>query len=473
MATAVGRIGMRLCFWILALGAFLFSKSTIAVVPTADVPGTTQTATEVSSTTNNVEESSSQVSQLQSTAASVGTSKKSISEYIADQKKKLEDKMEKIAEYKEKVEDYKAKAEAYKADAEAKIAEAQSKVEDAKSKVEDAKSKVEDAKSKVEDAKSKVEDAKSKVEDAQSKLEDQQNKGDDAATEEDDPNKVGEEDTTEDGSQATIIDTPISTPSRQPIINDSASSTEEEGSETKLDSSLQGGSQSENLESNTQDIEAADIPENDNNIAPQEQESFSNVSSPVNTNVTLPTRTTFKTSYGYGKIHQSYPLAFASASLGAGDVKGGTTENNVFIVPESIGLYCDLDYDKVSEDEEAFDNCLKKVNAIAYSEETEENSKTDIENAQKDIDNGLVEYIAAAYFEAMEIYNESTTFKNNVVDPVETTEISTIDSAWGIAKEANRILGTRYNTLNRLWSRNLGIMIYNTYKTEGFKEVAE
>ena len=182
-----------------------------------------------------------------------------------------------------------------------------------------------------------------------------------------------------------------------------------------------------------------------------------------------PARKAFKSSLGYGAIHQTFPLAFASLSLNISGSKGGITENGVLVVPEGMSLYCDLDYESAADEEENMDACLKKINAIAKSKITEDINKQDITNADRDIKNGFVEYIAAAYLEAMEVYNDSMTFKNNMVDPILTSNIGTVDDAWSYAKEVNRILGTRYNALNKLWARSLGVEAYKIYVTEELK----
>ena len=90
-------------------------------------------------------------------------------------------------------------------------------------------------------------------------------------------------------------------------------------------------------------------------------------------------------------------------------------------------------------------------------------------NAYKDIHNGYVEYLTATYFEALEIYNDSLTFKNNELDPVSTTSTSDIDGSWRVAKEMHILLGSRFNKLHKLWSRNLSMKMYSRYVNEKIK----
>ena len=58
--------------------------------------------------------------------------------------------------------------------------------------------------------------------------------------------------------------------------------------------------------------------------------------------------------------------------------------------------------------------CLKKINDVVVSEVSEETPKGMIDDYARDIYNGYVEYLTATYFEALETYNDSLTFKNTV-----------------------------------------------------------
>ena len=90
-----------------------------------------------------------------------------------------------------------------------------------------------------------------------------------------------------------------------------------------------------------------------------------------------------------------------------------------------------------------------------------------------DISNGYVEYLTAAYFEALDTYNDSLTFKNNKLDPVTTTTANDIDASWRIAKEMHLVLGSRINKLHQLWSRALSVDMYTYYMNKKFKNKDE
>lgn len=554
------------------LGILLVPAYSNAIVPTADVPGTTQAATEVGNTANNVQESATQVSQYQKTMAAMGTAKKSVSDYITKQKEKLQKKMEKLQKYKEQVEEYKAKAEAYKAEAEAKIAEAKeykAQIEDGIEQAKEYKAQAEDA---IDTAKnagaiakgmaSAATDKVSGVVDsakAKAGIENNSNTDNEASADvADEPASV------KTASQANIVDTPVVAPTRRPIatsepavssgslsggaavnstvsgsmavsgsspaalVNNDTGSLSAAGTAVdsltgqsaevvapaaldaapvvaKLSTAEAEAKAAGNLEdagkllkkAEEYEAKAAEAEEKyDEKTAKYETQAAQKIKKEIDkTNAALkketgqtmeeydtmknlqefkekvavpqtsrPTRASFKTSFGYGKIHTSYPLAFASL----GSMKSGTTEDGVLIVPESLSMYCKLDYEKAAE-KGAMDKCLKQVNAIARSEITDDISKKDIDDAYKDLHNGLVEYLTAAYFEAMDVYNESLTFKNKKVDPVLTAEAPDVQSAWIYAKEMNQILGTRINALNKLWSRSLGVKTYLSYASEGLR----
>ena len=75
------------------MGVLLLPVIGRAQVPTTDVPGTVQAATEVGNTLDNVKESATQVSQYQKTMSAMGTAKKNVSEFITKQQKKIEEQV--------------------------------------------------------------------------------------------------------------------------------------------------------------------------------------------------------------------------------------------------------------------------------------------------------------------------------------------------------------------------------------------
>ncbi|MBR1948639.1 MAG: hypothetical protein IKA30_02470, partial [Alphaproteobacteria bacterium] len=177
-----------------------------------------------------------------------------------------------------------------------------------------------------------------------------------------------------------------------------------------------------------------------------------------------PKRVQFKSSFGYGHLQKNYKLSFASLS---GGTKTGDTPEGMMVIPESVAMYCELDYESAVE-KGKLDECLRKLNTISTSMVTEERAKKEIDDATKDVNNGYVEYLTATYFEALETYNDSLTFKGNELDPVMTTKTSDIDASWRIAKEMHLVLGERVNKLRKLWARVLGMKMYSKYASEKF-----
>ena len=554
---------MKSRFLMLLLGMLLVPAISRAQIPTADIPGTIQAATEVGNTLNNVKESITQVEQYQKTMSAIGTAKKTVSEFIANQKEKLQEKMEKIQEYKERVEEYKAKAEAYKAEIEDRVNQAKEKIDEAKDKVNEVKEQAEDiknqvtstidgAKDKLNEVKDQAESIKGEVTSAISAAKDKvagaKEQMDEACA---DPESEACKQATEAYNQAVtaldakeqtensavasaqaaaaagmaaeIVDTPVTQPSRQPIAGTVAAIAEKakmtsaatDVSETSAQTAASSTAQHEAVSAAeaavaadmaskadsaaekttatsaisavkaalTQAAESAaktkDVSAVSQDVSASEQAVKQDANTAVEAvsptaplkaapAVQRPTRATFKTSSGYGFAHQTFPLAFASLSLDIGESQGGVTANNVLVVPESISLECNLNFEDAAEDGQ-MDACLRSINTKALSRVSEDVSKVEIEDAEKALTNGLAEYMAAAYFEAMNIYNESITFKNNVIDPAITAEVPDVQTAWKYALDVSTSMGTRINDLSRLWSRSLATEAYRMYKEKGLQ----
>ena len=572
----------------LLLGVLAIPAVVRAQIPTLDIPGTIQAATEVGNTLNNVKESITQVEQYQKTMSAIGTAKKTVTEFITNQKEKLQEKMEKIQEYKERVEEYKVKAEAYKAEIEDRVNQAKEKIDEVKDTVDEAKDKINEVKDQAESIKGQVSDvidaAKSKVASAKeqmdeacadpeseactqateayTELENAQAEMEDACS---DPESEACKQVTEAynqavtaldakeqaknsavasaqaiataGTAAEIVDTPVAQPSRQLIAGIVSSTAETTSGIEATAASAQAGTAAtaQKVQSAAQAVEAAGstkavssaavgsaavktdaavatttspakatavtaIPARTGTaaavktVSPQtmplkaateavsaagqsvKQDANTAVESIVPTKslnaapaVQRPTRATFKTSFGYGRIRQVYPLAFASLSLDIGESQGGVTANNVLVVPEAVSLECDnLNFEDAAEDGN-MDKCLRQLNDKALSKVSDETSKTEIVDAEKALNNGLAEYMAAAYFEAMNIYNESITFKNNVIDPAITAEVPDVQTAWKYSLDVSTSMGTRINALSRMWARSLTMKTYKLYQEKGLR----
>ena len=599
---------MRSRFLMLLLGMLLVPAVSRAQIPTADIPGTIQAATEVGNTLNNVKESITQVEQYQKTMSAIGTAKKTVTEFITDQKEKLQEKMEKIQEYKERVEEYKAKAEAYKAEIEDRVNQAKEKIDEVKDTVNEVKdtvtSTVDEAKDKINEVKDQAESIKGQVTGAISAAKDKvagaKEQMDEACA---DPESEACKQATEAytelesaqaeiesacsdpeseaclqaagvynqadvavgaanqvvsavnaqaggsvvssaqataavGTAAGIVDALVVKPSRQPITGAVAAASAAKASVVKaasaqpLESAATAkavsavsqakavgtaakavsaqtaplkavpavsrakavGTAAKAVSAQTAPLKAVSAVSQAKAVgaaakavsaqtAPLKAVSGQNIKQDANTAVEAvsptaplkaapavqrPTRATFKTSSGYGFAHQTFPLAFASLSLDIGESQGGVTANNVLVVPESISLECNLNFEDAAEDGQ-MDACLRSINTKALSRVSEDVSKVEIEDAEKALTNGLAEYMAAAYFEAMNIYNESITFKNNVIDPAITAEVSDVQTAWKYALDVSTSMGTRINDLSRLWSRSLATEAYRLYKEKGLQ----
>lgn len=579
---------MKSRFLMFLLGMLAIPAVVRAQIPTLDIPGTIQAATEVGNTLNNVKESITQVEQYQKTMSAIGTAKKTVTEFITNQKEKLQEKMEKIQEYKERVEEYKVKAEAYKAEIEDRVNQAKEKIDEVKDTVDEARDKINEVKDQAESIKGQVSDvidaAKSKVASAKeqmdeacadpeseactqateayTELENAQAEMEDACS---DPESEACKQVTEAynqavtaldakeqaknsavasaqaiataGTAAEIVDTPVAQPSRQLIAGIVSSTAETTSGIEATAASAQAGTAAtaQKVQSAAQAVEAAGstkavssaavgsaavktdaavatttspakatavtaIPARTGTaaavktVSPQtmplkaateavsaagqsvKQDANTAVESIVPTKslnaapaVQRPTRATFKTSFGYGRIRQVYPLAFASLSLDIGESQGGVTANNVLVVPEAVSLECDnLNFEDAAEDGN-MDKCLRQLNDKALSKVSDETSKTEIVDAEKALNNGLAEYMAAAYFEAMNIYNESITFKNNVIDPAITAEVPDVQTAWKYSLDVSTSMGTRINALSRMWARSLTMKTYKLYQEKGLR----
>ena len=609
---------MKSRFLMLLLGMLLVPAISRAQIPTADIPGTIQAATEVGNTLNNVKESITQVEQYQKTMSAIGTAKKTVSEFIANQKEKLQEKVEKVQEYTQRAKEFVATAEAYKAEAQKMANEVKEQAENIKDQATDTFDSIKDTANEVKDQAENIKDqvtdtidmAKDKVTGAKEQMDeacaDPESEACSQATEAYNQaiTALDAKEQTENsavasaqaaaaaGMAAEIVDTPVTQPSRQPIAGavaaiaekakktsaatdvsetsaqtaasstaqheavsaaeaavaaDMASKADSAAGKTTATSAasavkaalMQAAESAETAEktsdvsetsaqtaaSSTAQHEAVSAAEaavaagmatkadstaekttatsaisavkaaltqaaesaaktkavsavsQDASVSEQTIKQGANTAveavSPATTleaapAVQRPRRATFKTSSGYGFIRQTYPLAFASLSLDIGESQGGVTVDNVLVVPEAVSLECNLNFEDAAEDGQ-MDACLRSINTKALSRVSEDVSKVEIEDAEKALTNGLAEYMAAAYFEAMNIYNESITFKNNVIDPAITAEVPDVQTAWKYALDVSTSMGTRINDLSRLWSRSLATEAYRMYKEKGLQ----
>ena len=189
-------------------------------------------------------------------------------------------------------------------------------------------------------------------------------------------------------------------------------------------------------------------------------------------------------SYNYSVSHSS-AIAYADVDLSnIKNIKSGTNEAGVFLLPNSLAICCELDADKVMQDgvlrdcitryndvmnrnnyetnpddpdakiseaDKKFFQCLRKD--MGSEEFNDKVKQSDKELAGISLENALAEYLAAGYLEAMQAYNDSFSFKNDQIDPVVNTKNKDMQAAWDIAIDLNLKIGDRLNAISNLWAR--------------------
>ena len=434
---------MRSRFFLILLGLLLVVKPAGAFLPvlTTDPLGIAQGVQKVAGGNNRLTESVAAGKTLQKTMTSLGTSKKSVSEYISNAKKMIAEKKKKIAKYKKKAAEYKAKVEAAKK----RAREIKDKINKAKEKVQEVKDKVNEVKDKVNEFKDTVDQIKDTVGDlekmAEGKLDEFGNKIED---------KIGNL-TGDKGEDPTDPEEKSADPSSEPEQTPQPPSDPSDPQNPPADSS-----DTDKTPENPDDSE--DLP-----IIPKED-----------LELPQPGRKPFdkpeenpEIAAGYGYLHNSEPLGFASV-LDSDDMDSNSTEDDVLIVPESLsasGLEkCTLGYKKAIKPEKMND-CLREANRIKFK--MADRNQKESEDMARDIENGLLEYYASSFFEAFNIYNDTLTYKTNIYDPVINQDIATVQDAWKYTKEMSQQLGERINQLAALWSRESSIELYKVYFNNG------
>lgn len=434
---------MRSRFFLILLGLLLVVKPAGAFLPvlTTDPLGIAQGVQKVEGGNNRLIESVAAGKTLQKTMTSLGTSKKSVSEYISNAKKMIAKKKKKIAKYKKKAAEYKAKVEAAKK----RAREIKDKINKAKEKVQEVKDKVNEVKDKVNEFKDTVDQIKDTVGDlekmAEGKLDEFGNKIED---------KIGNL-TGDKGEDPTDPEEKSADPSSEPEQTPQPPSDSSDPQNPPADSS-----DTDKTPENPDDSE--DLP-----IIPKED-----------LELPQPGRKPFdkpeenpEIATGYGYLHNSEPLGFASV-LDSDDMDSNSTEDDVLIVPESLsasGLEkCTLGYKKAIKPEKMND-CLREANRIKFK--MADRNQKESEDMARDIENGLLEYYASSFFEAFNIYNDTLTYKTNIYDPVINQDIATVQDAWKYTKEMSQQLGERINQLAALWSRESSIELYKVYFNNG------
>ncbi len=426
---------MRSRLFLILLGLLVVAKPVGAFLPvlTTDPLGIAQGVQKVAGGANRLKESIAAGKTLQKTMTSLGTAKKSVSDYISNVKKDIAKKKEKIAKYKEKVAEYKAKVEAAKKRAK----ELKEKAQEVKNKVNEVKTKVNEFKDTVDQIKDTVGDlekmAEGKLDEFGNKIEDKigdltgdkGEKPEDPQTPPTDPS---------DSDQTSQPPSDPSDPQNPPADPTDPEKTPDDPDDSEDKPILP----KEDLELPQPGRKPFDKPEENPEIAA-----------------------------GYGYLHNSEPLGFASV-LDSDDMDSNSTEDDVLIVPESLsasGLEkCALGYKKAIKPEKMND-CLREANRIKFK--MADRNQKESEDMARDIENGLLEYYASSFFEAFNIYNDTLTYKTNIYDPVINQDIATVQDAWKYTKEMSQQLGERINQLAALWSRESSIELYKVYFNNG------
>ena len=429
---------MKSRLFLILLGVLIAAKPAGAFLPvlTTDPLGIAQGVQKVAGGANRLKESIAAGKTLQKTMTAIGTAKKSVSDYISNAKKMIAEKKEKIAKYKEKVAEYKAKVEAAKKRAK----ELKEKAQEVKNKVNEVKTKVNEFKDTVDQIKDTLGDLKQMGED---KLDEFGNKIE---------NKIGDL-TGDKGEKPEDPQNPPTDPS------DSDQTSQPPSDPSGPQNPPADPADPEKTPENPDDSEDSE----DKPILPKED-----------LELPQPGRKPFDTpeenpgiAAGYGYLHDSEPLGFASI-LDTDDMDSNSTEDDVLIVPESLsanGLEkCALGYKKAIEPEKMND-CLRESNRIKFK--MVDRDQKESEDMARDIENGLLEYYASSFFEAFNIYNDTLTYKTNIYDPVVNQDISTVQDAWKYTKEMSQQLGERINQLAALWSRESSIELYKVYFNNG------
>ena len=460
---------MKIRFIIVLLG-ILVPATSFAGFPSFDPMNFGVNISENVQTVLSKVENSQQVVTMQKTLAKIGSAKDSISSFINKQKDVINKVKEKAAKYKEAVSGYVEKAKVYAEKAKDAVEKAKDTVNKAKDIVDQAKDIQERGlgdhlKESVGNAVGNLAD---KVGIDSEKVQGLTNKianGKAADTTEGADTNTAAGDSAEPVANDKLISIPDALPRRQAIgglAEKEVSTVTVEDTDKKENDPV-----NEKTLNKVQDVISADVK---NEVKKIDVKIDAGSVEPVKgLNTITPKRVQFKSSYGYGKMQTKHQLSYAS--LG-GNSKTGSTAEGILVVPESISLNCALNYEDATKDGK-MDECLKKINTIAVSEVTEDVTQGMIEENEKDVYNGYVEYLTATYFDALDTYNESLTFKSNELDPIMTTSTSDIDASWRIAKEMHIVLGDRVNKLRQLWSRVLSMKMYSIYTRERFANKEE
>ena len=488
-----------------------------AVVPVTDTQSTAKT---VQQWFTEVKESKTVVGTMQTiqkTNAAIGAAKKSVSEYVLDNKKKLEEKLDKLQKYKDKAEEYKKQYDEYKKQLDDNIAKAKDLKDKAEQGIETAKNAIDTAKTTIDTAKDTVNAAVDVAKDKVSGVQDKVENAVDTAKD-----KVGiSEDTPTTDTQTTGtpsepvkniqsptggLGTPGASLAVEPeIVTNQAQLPEANvATEAPVSSRKTFGSgalttndalpeqakvtnnQSVNKVTGTHSDAATALPMQENNIVPvQAPKAEGNATqNSVSANVTgtemsastvsnqkaisatpqsnTPTeRIQLRKAFTTSSLHQSEKLMFAKVEM-LNLPDGGTDSNGTVIIPEALALYCGLSSSDALE-EGAVDECLLRLNKERKAAQIFSGS-----DAPKIYNLAMAQYAAAAMAEAYKARQDADSFEENFIDAVDFASEPDAQAVYDNIVEMNKALDMQMNGLLRVFSTQLAVQSLHNYGAYSF-----
>lgn len=503
--------------------ASLFCGSVHAQIPVTDSQNTKST---IKNWFTNLKESKVVVSTMNTakkTSAAIGTAKKSVSEYVLENKKKIEEKMAKVKEYKEKVEKYKKDYEEYKKQLDEGIAKAKELKQQAEEGIQTAKDTAAAAKGIAAAAKDTV---NSKIDSVSGTLGiESENSGSASAAA---PAAETEEPSVEQASSV-VRNTAVAAVQSKPAVASAATVSTTRlpftgaGVSMSADSVVSAGqavvSSGSGLSAQIQPVavaapeaasvgqetsvqlkdaasvgalpaaasqvkavKAAELPQAEltksaavpATVRKLETSDSAAVSAtsvrdvqkavPLNSEKTQKKnlRRTFTTSSleGAARINASAPVAFAFALELPDDC---SDVNNTRLFPRATCMYCGLSSAKVKKSG-AVDDCLQSINlesskAQAYSGR----------DAPRTYRKGKLEIAAVMIAESYRAANKAETFYDNKVAPIAEAPEGVEQDALSNLVEFNKVVDEQLNDLLQLYSSRLALQSYLNYGKYQFK----
>lgn len=489
---------MRKCFRKKILSVFLVLLSIIEGIAVAHaqaiVSDTQSTAKTIKQWFTEVKESKTVVSTMQTiqkTNAAIGTAKKSVSEYVLENKEKLEEKIAKVQEYKRNAEEYKKEYDAYKKQLDENIAKAKELKEQAETGIETAKetaSAAKDAASSAIDAAQDKVGISSEGEEPGSSAPSEVSEN---ATSANDTKVLETNSTPEQALEKPEVAVSVApetatinlTPNRLPF-----DSTKEEEKEINVDTNSmptlnkEEGATSNSSESKEMSIisdtpikEVKDINVKTNTTAittspavsssivekkvldQEAVEPLMQTPSVTAPNKSIQLRKAFTTS----SLHQSEKLMFAKVEM-LNLPDGGTDSNGTVIIPKTLAMYCGLSSSEALEAGK-LDECLLRLNKERESAQLFSGS-----DAPKVYNQAMAQYVAASMAEAYKARQDAESFEENFIDAIDFAPEPTAQDVYDNIVELNKAIDMQMNGLLRVLSSQLMVQSLYNYGSYSF-----